>query len=486
MVRYCLLAILFLAGCVCNPDLKFKRPYSTGDEWNTTRLIDADPSKISLAYLADHAEAVDFHYWKYAQVNGITWPPWRTSGALKYPDRWINGGDSALFTGYALAAYVFKYRTTKQASDLISALETLRGLYILTHATGTPGVICRSAFPADKKNKWNYPREWQHRIDKGFARQGPATLDDPIYSGGQLPSSIYYTRGTRDQLTGIVFGLSVAWALLEKGLVEAGDRPIAAKMRNTIADITEALYNYLVKFNWRIKDERGKNDTSADLVRGLTKVALLALYSQTVNASLVGGNLNKLTEIRALYEKEFDAFIDLSNTLAYSDRFNNLDGYFGHNLRTARAFGIWLLEKDPVRKIHMRSYIAINIWPFVKGHQNAWFAFVRAVVQRGDFVARREGVLALKSLAVKPLRLWSSPYHDQEQKPGIAAVAAGCTAKWALPPHLRKPTGYFTWQKEPWDVGETSDKDFDKEGLGDATGVDFLLVYWVAKYYKLL
>jgi hypothetical protein len=45
-------------------------------------------------------------------------------------------------------------------------------------------------------------------------------------------------------------------------------------------------------------------------------------------------------------------------------------------------------------------------------------------------------------------------------------------------PALRKPTSYFTWQKEPWDVGEANTKGAD-EDIGLSLAAPYWLWRWV-------
>ena len=468
--------LLLSAGCACNPDLEFTRRADTTDNWSTNYLLDANPGNVDTAYLKDFTRVVEEDYWQYAQVEGITWPPWRSDASKVIPDQWSNGGDTALFTGYALSAFSFKYGTTRNMADLDSVLITARGLHLLTNVTGTPGVVARCAFPANIPAKFNYPDWWGHRIAKGFVKTGPANIADPI-NGGTYPQMTYYTRGTRDQLTGMVLGLATAWKLCDPAIVPAAHKAKAELVRKSVALTMEGLHAHLVAHNWKIRDENGRNDTSADSVKGLLKAQFLALYSQTCAVT----NPSHQAEALAGYHKEFDAYMDLSNVLVASDRFNAIKGYYGFNLRAARSLTIFML--DPDRATRVAQYYDTNVWKFVARHQNAWFAVVRYAF-RLDQASLNTAITSMKSLSLKPLRNWSSPLFDQEQKPNVAAAAANCTYLWALPAHLRKPTQYFTWQKEPWDVGSGINGDWDKEGLGEATGLDVILPYWMARYYR--
>jgi hypothetical protein len=469
MLRYviCLL-VLLSAGCQTCESPTFTRKPDTSDPWNTNYLIDADPESVSIADLSSRAIVLGEHYWDYSQVDGVLWPAWRTDPGLDNPDRWINGGDSGIYTGTALAAFAFEYGTVKSPEALERVAETLRGVYLLTHASGTPGVLQRNAAPISRGAEFGWPGEQWASRDQDFINQGPP-LTDP-YSGVPLGSYIYYSRATKDQLTGMVLGLCATWSILDPDDAPPGLQARVVPVRTLAKWISDAIYDHLKLHNWNIRDENGKNDTNADHVDLLLRAAILGLQVHTGN-----------TALQEEYDKEFEKHIDLANVLAIGDRFNNFQQYYAHNLRASRSLSIWLLEgagSDKGQKV--ASYIRTNLWKFVKGHKSAWFAFLRAATKPSDTEAIAEGIYSLKSLSLKPIRMWSSPYHGQEQKPNLAEVTLDCHRNAVVDPHLRKPEDYSTWQKEPWDVG--SGEKWDKEGRGDSSGLDFLLAYWLARY----
>jgi len=465
----CLL-ILALAGCKICETPTFERPPETNDPWNTTYLLDLDPSSVTVADVHSRAVVLNEHYWQYSQVNGILWPAWRTDPSVDTPDRYFKGGDSGIYTGQALAAFCFEYGTTNSEAALQRVTDTLRGLYILTHATGTPGVIQRNAFPASRPEDFGFPEEWGGRIEKGFVDTGPP-LADP-FGGPQIPPQTYYTRGTKDQLTGMVLGLSAVWALMDPSEVAPAHAAQATQLRVVAKQIAEDVHEHLIAYDWWIRDENGRNDTSADFVDQILRAALLGLL---VNM----GHDELLQE----YDETLKEFIDFSNTLAYADRFSNFSQYYAHNLRLSRALSIWLVEgAASARGQAMEDYYEQNVWRFTKGHKSAWFAYARAAMVPSDAAAAEEGLDSLRSLSLKPIRMWSSPLHGQEQKPNIVESLV-CHRNFVLEPHLRKPEDYSTWQKQPWDTGQAVDgTGWDTLGLGDMSGLDYLLPYWLARY----
>ena len=163
-------------------------------------LLRIDPAAIGSggpAALADWARELERRYVRHVEVEGVVWQPLRSSPSIVEPDRYGSGGDSMLFTGVALSGWAWKYAATGDSDRLI---EAVRGLWILTHVAGR-GVLCRAAFPASRDVEFGWPGSWAGR-DPRFVGETPAgAIPDPI-RGGHLPAMRWYTRATRDQITG--------------------------------------------------------------------------------------------------------------------------------------------------------------------------------------------------------------------------------------------------------------------------------------------
>jgi len=455
---FAVLLTLFMVGCKCTPK-PFHRFPPSGEAWDTTALIDAQPALVTPEDLAATVASHTDHYMEYVQVLGVTWTPYYSEPELDEPDGYRIGGDSALFTGFALANFCFEYRVNNSPDALKAAMLHLRGIYYLTHVAGA-GVITRCAFPLADKEKFGYPDEWGGRISKGFVDEA-----QPVASPwGNFPASAYYSRGTKDQLTGLLFGLGTAWAMLD---TEPEARPM-------IAAIVDDLRNHLIKYDWKIRDARGKNDTSADKVDGMLRLMFEALRRRTVTISAPQED----QVAQKLYEDWF-------HTLTIQDVFNvgnNFQEYFAHNLRSTRAFTIWLLEDDPARRTLLADYAFRAVWRYTHDHLNGWIAAVVIAMKPDSAKAKMVLRQSLQSLSLRQLRAWGSPYAGQEQKPDIGAVLQGCDGNFVIPPHLRKPSNYWSWQKEPWDVGPIQ----DKKGQLAETGLDLTLPFWVGKFFGAL
>jgi len=435
-----------------------------------------DPTTVTVAQLGAHAEFLENRYQTFSQVEGIIWQRARSDVALENPDQFGSGGDSCIFTGHKLAADVYRYQITGKEKDLDKVLQSLRGLYILTHVTGTPGVISRAAFPADRQVEWQYPERWQHRINQGFVNQGPP-LADPFNPGNQIGPMIYYTRGTKDQITGLLYGLAVA----ERYLVEsqASHSEKISLARNVAAKIVEAIYNHLRLYDFKIRDEKGENNTRADKVEHLIKLQLLSVYRKTVVRTIP----SRAARIQEKYDDLFNsAFFGIFQTLSdLVNRFNNHSQYYAWNLRYLRAYSVFILESDVERKKTVSKWVSSNLWPYIKGHYNTKFIYLHNAITGGT-EKLDDALLALKSLSLKSHRSYDSPLAGDERKPSFLQVLMGDWDRFVLLPHLRKFTSYTTWQKEPWDVGSTS----GRTGIEDSTGLDFILAYWMGKFHGFL
>ena len=439
-----------LAGC-CSPDLR--TPPATGTPADA--MLTADPSAVTTATLSAVAASMGAHYWTRAQWEGVTLEPYRRDPTQVDADSFGKGGDSALFTGFALAAHALQAHTTGNPAALDHALTNLRGLWYVTHAAG-PGVIARVAFPTAEASRFRYPESWSSN-DQRFVGTVPSVPGPPLPAPFSNPfgETTFYTRGTKDQLTGIVFGLSVAWVMLPEG-------------REAIRQTTADLATHLEAHGWKIRDENGANDTNADEVDGLLRLAFLALWRRTSDDP----------SVKARYLDEFQA----GGIGDWFNGFTNYTQYYAHNLRSARAFGIWMLEDDAGRQAEMADYFHDRVWAYVSGHQNAWFAVIRAALTGGHERAEASAIAlrSLASLSLRTLRRWTSPYGGQDHAPSLVAHLFGCADAWVLPPHQRAGTNYWLWQKDPWSTGSSA-PNAAAPPHGDGTGLSFLLPYWLAR-----
>lgn len=443
-------------------------------------LRDLDPDTVSNGDLKARADMLEENYQAHHCVNGIIWQGRYADAADEEPSLYGTGGDSAIFTGFYLAAAVYRFVTTKEARDLDAVFEAARGLHILTHVSGTPGVIARCAFPAAQPELWRFPDSWQDRIDRGFIYESPAGIPDIGDPSMSYPTMIFYTRATRDQLTGILYGIGIALAELDPADFSGETAVAVQKIKDMLQVVIRALWGRLKATGFMIKDHKGTTGTSAFLVTGLLKVQLLAVY-RTALAQREGTGAAEYRRIDRIYRRTFNRAFSLNDgdVSALFNRRSLLDGYFSYNLRFARSFTVHLLEHDPRRRATAADYMDKHLWRYVQNHRNTHFSFLYTAAT-GDESRMDEALRSLRELSLKPLRDWSSPLLNKDHYPPRFVLLYGDVSDYIVPVHLRKPTEYFIWQKSPFGTGTG---EMDTEGLDAATGLDFILPYWMGRQY---
>jgi len=489
MQRLCvrLLLIMVLAGCLtmgmlCHSSVGIGSARIVHAQ-DLSYLLDLDPDAVSDRDLYERAVALEENYQQHHSVNGILWEARYAEAEDERPTLYGNGGDSAIFSGFYLAGAVYRFRTTGEASDLQAAFEAARGLHILTHISGTPGVIARCAFPAARAAQWRYPEVWQERIDNGYVYESSADIPDIGDPSACYPVMIYYTRATRDQLTGILYGIGVALAELDPDDYSGETAPGVIEVRDILQEVIRAVWGRLESTGFVIRDQEGKTGTTASLVTGLLRLQLLAVYRAALEGR-EGVEEKEYKRINRLYARAFARAFSLNDgdAAALFNRGSLLDGYYSYNLRFARSFAVHLLEKDPRRRDTVVDYMQKHVWRYVQDHRNTHFIFLYAAAS-GDLSRMDEAARSLRELSLRPLRNWSSPLHGINYYPPRPVLLYGDVSDFVVPVHLREPTGYFIWQRDPF---QTGDGPINTEGLDEAIGVDFILPYWMGRYYDFL
>ena len=465
-----------------------------------------DVKELKESTLQNRADYISANIEKYHQVFGLVWKARFRDPTDDVPLDLGPGSDSALFSGYYLAASVYRFRSRKRSEDLQTVLETLKGFYFLTHVSGTPGVLVRCVYPLEPQHNL-----WGNRKNKKYIYIQDRFTSFPEYLGvPACPPVWFYAKTTRDQLTGVLFGLAVAW--LELGTLELTDPSLMDSMvqvKKLIHDITKALYTRLSDTRFTIKDHKGRSGTTAKKVDGYLRLQLLSLYRRIVIDLLEdqkkrGVPLSKdLIQTRSRVRDAYDSYFKWVITKGFIfDRlqiFNHLSQYYAWNLRITRSYSIFMCDTNYSRRAKIFSRTRRSIWesklPFskypLKKHQNTFFTFLyfdiwksvwknKQIYQRylrlnekdeSDNPELAIGYLdtalwQLKGLSLRPLRSWATPLENGRE--GFRGI---------LPVYLRTPTQHFIWQKPP----DYLDPKRNNTGRSEATGIDFLLPYWMGK-----
>ena len=271
------------------------------------------PADVSPAQLLEAARAADRRIAAHSPL-GVLHQAVRSAPELEQPDRHGSGGDSLLFTGFSLAGHAWRHAVTRAPADLAWVRRSLDGLWLLTRS-GAPGVLARCAHDAAAGEQHGWPHEWRRRVERGFVHVVPPRATP---RGTALPATRHYTRTTRDQLVGLVFGLAVVVAEVREGTLPEA-------LLGDVRAIIDPVVARLDRDRWTILDARGENDTNAGGVGGLIRVATLAVWR-----SVESGR-------QARYEQARGPLLGLADLGDLLARGSNLMQYFAWNLRFASA-----------------------------------------------------------------------------------------------------------------------------------------------------
>jgi uncharacterized protein (TIGR03437 family) len=333
-------------------------------------------------------------------------------------------GDSAIWTGHYLAAESFRYAVTKSPDALEAARLGLRGLKLLVDVTGSDNLLARCVLRGDSPYAAD-PRneERQHGESKGSA------------AGAE-----YYWIGntSRDQYLGVFFGLSVAYDHLPQ------------EDRTVIRDIGSRLLNALLSARWSVFN-------TTFLLRPDQQLAILQ----------VGRQINP-ESFRGPYEDLRRRAIALALPISL-EALEDHESYFKFNLDALALYSLLRLEEESSRR---GEYIATyrTFRSIVAGHGNVFFnvidrALVGANPQRDAETAR----LMVQWLD-RPRRDF---YVDLRGKYQACGSDRSCDPI----PVIERVRTDFLWQRSPFLLyGGGS-------GRVETPGIDFILPYWMARYY---
>jgi hypothetical protein len=415
--------------------------------------------------------------------------PFYSNPSLSEPDIHETGGDTLLWTGYYLAAASFRYSVTKDPADLDKVVETVRGLYALTHTLGVPGNMARCAFPLAKADKFMYPGGWVGRIDDGFVYTGTTTLIDPTNKPNTYPQFVYYTRVSRDDTTGLITGLGTFLSVLDpkKDQALAGNAKLA-KAREIVCDIVSDVWTRLANNNFVINDHTGRND-AADNVDGMLKLALDSVYTKVITERSPSAAI--VNQVQHDYEDEFNSeFGFFGDPAEWFDVFSNLQQYYAWNLRFARVLTVYLSDENPEHRKKVAEFTWSNLFSHVDDHQNPYFIYVYNMMRLNDPIKLDDALFSIKATSIRPLRCYDSPRSLEGQPTQgfwkiplniLEGIPHLLDVSEIIPAHLRVPTTYFKWQEDPWDVGYAGTTAQEVN-----TGLDYLLPYWMGRYYGFL
>jgi uncharacterized protein (TIGR03437 family) len=340
--------------------------------------------------------------------------------------RYTRCGDSAIWTGHYLAAEAFRYKVTGSADALANAKKALAGIKSLADVTGT-NLLARCLVPVDSPYAPSITQEEQH---------------NGVYTNSS--AKYYWVGGTsRDQYSGVFFGLGVAFDMID----DAG-------VRAAIRDLTTRLLDFLRGRNWMVVMPDGSISTT-----------FIARADQQLSFLQVGRHVNpdhySLTLDKTILSPEAPLPIAIDVTTDSS--------YFKFNLDSINLYNLIRLDGSIFNPLYVQAYNVLR--RHTRDQENAFFNMIDRALNGPDAVRDQATATMLDQWLQRPRRDFFVDLRGQLSSCGSPDQACS-----PIPVPLRVPTD-FLWQRSPFQlVGGGS-------GVIENAGIDYILPYWMARYY---
>ena len=338
-------------------------------------------------------------------------------------------GDSALWTGHYLAAEAFRYKVTQASGALSNVQAAIAGLKSLADVTGT-NLLARCLVPIDSP--------YAAGIRNEEAGNG-------VYTNSSA-GWIWVGNTSRDEYCGALFGLAVAYDMV----TDAG-------IKSSISDLVTRLVDFLNGNNWSVVMPDGSSSTNF-LVRPDQIETFLAI-GRHVNSDHFS-SVSYETQ-RVLLAATVPAPIGVDTA---SD-----DSYFKFNLDYIDLYNLIRLEASSAKAIYQSAYTLLR--DHTAPHQNAFFNIVDLALNGPDAARDHQTLALLDGWLLRLRRDFGVDLH------GTVPVC-GDQACQPVPVWLRPPTD-FLWQRNPFQLAVGG------AGIIESAGIDYILPYWMARYYGL-
>jgi uncharacterized protein (TIGR03437 family) len=340
-------------------------------------------------------------------------------------------GDSALWTGHYLAAEAFRYKVTQAPDALNNLTAAIDGLKGLADVTGT-NLLARCMIPV------NSP--YAASISSQEAANG-------IYTNNSPPGWIWVGNTSRDEYSGALFGLAVAYDMVTDSTIRA-----------SISDLVTRLVEFLNGHDWSVVMPNGTSGTS-----------FLIRPDQIETFLAIGRHVNSNHFSSLSYEAQRELFASTVPVPILVDTASD-DSYFKFNLNCINLYNLVRLESSSAKSIYQSAYGQLR--GYTESDQNAFFNVIDLALN-GPNTARDNQTLALLDGWLLRLR--------RDFNVDVSNVVPVCGSQACTPvPVWLRPNTDFLWQRSPYELTATGGA-----GIIETAAIDYILPYWMARYYGL-
>jgi uncharacterized protein (TIGR03437 family) len=337
-------------------------------------------------------------------------------------------GDSAIWTGHFIAAEAFRYRVTHASDALDNVKNAIAGVKSLVDVTNT-NLLARCLVPIHSA--------YLAGIESEEAHNGIHTNNSA--------NAVWIGNTSRDQYSGVMFGLAVAYDMVDEGGV-----------RNSASDLITRLVDFLQQHAWNVVMPDGSISTT-----------FLGRADQILSFLQVARHVNP-SRFSDLYNQQSAA---LAATVAFPIGLEVLsDGsYFKFNLDYINLYDLLNPNSGTANSAFLPAYRILR--DHTAGHQNAFFNMIDRAISGPNATRDAETLALLDAWLQRPRRDKFTDLH------GVVPVC-GDRACQPVPVALRPPTD-FLWQRDPFQLAGGG------QGLIESAGIDYILPYWMARFYAI-
>jgi uncharacterized protein (TIGR03437 family) len=339
-------------------------------------------------------------------------------------------GDSALWTGHYLAAEAFRYKVTGSQDAFANIKAAIAGLKSLADVTGN-NLLARCIVPLNSPYAQSIMSEEQ---------PNGIHMADPWFWVGNT---------SRDEYSGVIFGLAVAYDMVTDSTV-----------RSSISDLVTRLVDFVKGHNWNVVMPDGSFSTTF-LLRPDQQLTLLQ----------VGRHVNS-----GHFSTDYDiekVLLSVTTPAPIGVDVQSNDSYFKFNLDYINFYNLIRLEGGgPFKDLYNEAYSILR--NHTRDQQNAHFNMIDRELNGTDATRDAETLTLLDQWLQRPKR---DPYVNLE---GVLPSCNSPDEACSPVPVPQRPTTDFLWQRNPFNLMGGG------FGTVEGAGIDYILPYWMARYYGVL
>jgi hypothetical protein len=350
------------------------------------------------------------------------------------PSGYTQAADNAIWTGHYLAAESYRYRVTRSADALANARKALVGITALIDVTGTD-VLARFLIPRSSPY-----------ADAILAEEAHEGIYEATYKGEPYA---WLGNTSRDQYSGIFFGLGVAYDMIAD-----------AAMRTEIRSDVSRMLTYLLSNGWSVMMPDGTPSTT-----------FIGRPDQQLSFLQVGRRVDP-ARWDAVYQAERAALAATVPLPIQAECGDPHGSYYKFNLDHINLYNLIRLEEPgPFLTIYLSAFTTLRTC--TRTHGNAHFNTIETGLL-GRNKARDDETATLLTLWLeRPRRDY---FVDNTGKYPACGPNRSCTP---IAVNDRYTTD-FLWQRSPFQLAGGG------SGTIETPAVDYILPYWMGRYYKVL